>query len=613
MATKGRSEARQRSIVRMAEQDPELAGRLFVAALPAAAATISGVLRYRLELEQVGVYDVAIEHGDVKVAELERFGRPSSNGIADGEQPTAEQPTVAQGVALVPANRSYDFVLRTDPLTLARLSTGASALKAMIGGGLRIRGKRRRALRLRQMSSNLSMRDIARAGVQPDPDLVYRSLPYVIDPQWTVGHKFCIAYNLEGDESGPGGSWYLVVDDGNVSIRTEPPPSAVDSTITLARVTWGAIVRGELIPGDAMRQQLSRVEGRMYPVTLFGRWVERSEGRDDAELAREVRQREVQDRRATWGSRLKGGSSGQGDPAVEEPKAKGVALLSYEELYALWERQNWKAHEIDFTVDKQHWLATTTDGQQDTIWSLASFYIGEERVAADLAPFVLAAPSGEAEIFLATQLVDEARHAAFFDRFMAEVMALEPEDIRSRLTTLEQGMTPAWKQLFDGDLRGIARRIQAEPGNLDLMVEGIVIYHLVIEGVLAMTGQHQILKYLENHDLYPGFCQGFSLVEKDEHRHIAFGVKFLADAVSKEPRYKDLIERKVADLVPRASHVFVPPHAQDPGDFTSYDYHSSEIYGFAYRALKRRMNVIGVDVPPAEDLMPGPIDQPVVA
>jgi len=228
------------------------------------------------------------------------------------------------------------------------------------------------------------------------------------------------------------------------------------------------------------------------------------------------------------------------------------------------------------------------------------------------APFVLAAPSGEAEIFLATQLVDEARHAAFFDRFMAEVMALDGEDIRGRLAEMEQLMLPAWRTVFDDHLRETARRLLARPDDLDLFVEGIVTYHVVIEGVLAMTGQHQILKYLEAHDIYPGFCRGFSLVEQDEHRHIAFGVRFLKDACDAEPRYRAVIERKIAELVPVACHVFVPPGTEDPGDFMSYDYHSSEIYGFAYRALKRRMAVVGVEVPPAEELMPGPIAAPAI-
>ena len=141
----------------------------------------------------------------------------------------------------------------------------------------------------------------------------------------------------------------------------------------------------------------------------------------------------------------------------------------------------------------------------------------------------MAAPSGEVEVFLTTQLVDEARHAAFFDRFMAEVLALQSDDLRGRLREMEALMLPAWHRVFDDYLRRIANRVKASPDDLDLFVEGICTYHMVIEGVLAMTGQHFILKYMNDHGLYPGFVKGFSLVEQDEHRHIAFGVRFLKD------------------------------------------------------------------------------------
>src|SRR5207237_1735568 len=139
--------------------------------------------------------------------------------------------------------------------------------------------------------------------------------------------------------------------------------------------------------------------------------------------------------------------------------------------------------------------------------------------------------------------------------------------------------------VFDDALRATANEIKERPDDLDLFVKGITTYHIVIEGVLAMTGQRFIIKYTDDHGLYPGFCKGFSLVERDEHRHIAFGVRFLRDACEREPRYRELIERKISELVPVACHVFVPPGVEDPSDFTSYDYHSSEIYGFAYRAL----------------------------
>jgi ribonucleoside-diphosphate reductase beta chain len=566
----------------MAREDPELAARMLISALPAAAVSAPGSLDYRLVLDGVGAYHVAVDGGTARVTE---------------EHPSAP-------------NGHVDFTLETDPQTFALLAGGANPLRLMLGGRLRLHGKRRRALKLRRMEGDLTMRDIVRAGVTPDPDLLYRALPYAIDPAWTRGHRFSMQYVIESDDTTPGGEWFLLVDDGSIETAPSAPAEGPDTIVRMSHDTWLALVSGDLIPNEAMRRGLVQVDGRMFPVTLMGRWIERSEGRDDAELEREIRQAAVQSRRATWGSgAADAGAGGQGDPAVDHARRKGGQLMSYEDLYALWERQNWKAHEIDFTADKEQWLATPSISQLDTRWSFSSFYIGEERVAADLAPFVVAAPSGEIEIFLATQLVDEARHATFFDRFMAEVMALDAEDIRGRLAAMEETMLPAWRAVFDGQLREIAKQIQARPDDLDLFVEGIVTYHVVIEGVLAMTGQHQILRYLTDHEIFPGFCQGFSLVEQDEHRHIAFGVRFLADVCEQEPRYRDLIERKIAELVPVATHVFVPPGTEDPSDFVSFDYHSSEIYGFAYRALKRRMAVVGVDVPPPEELMPGPIDR----
>ena len=44
-------------------------------------------------------------------------------------------------------------------------------------------------------------------------------------------------------------------------------------------------------------------------------------------------------------------------------------------------------------------MQTLTESQQETAFSFGSFYVGEERVTADLALFVLAAPNGEVEAF----------------------------------------------------------------------------------------------------------------------------------------------------------------------------------------------------------------------
>ncbi len=388
----------------------------------------------------------------------------------------------------------------------------------------------------------------------------------------------------------------------------------VGTTVRLSMETWRLLLSGELPSTVAAQEGLTRIEGSLHPATLFGRWADRAAGIDGPELEREARQREIQQRRAgSWGSSVNGSAAEATDPAQERGRRGGKpaardSLMSYEQLYALWEQRNWRAHELDFSVDQEQWLAAATDAQRETAWSMSSFYVGEERVAADLAPFVLAAPSGEAEAFLATQLVDEVRHAVFFDRWGAEVMALSADDMRSRLAEAEATMLGAWHFLFDDSLRDVAQRLLKRPDDLGLFVEGIVIYHMVTEGVLAMTGQRSILDYLGRHSLYPGFQQGFSLVEQDEHRHIAFGVRFLRDVVRERPEMREVILSTLTRLLPEAARVFCPPRRTDATSFMSYDYSSEQIYGFAYTALKRRMDVIGVEIPPAEELMPGPID-----
>ena len=260
-----------------------------------------------------------------------------------------------------------------------------------------------------------------------------------------------------------GGSWTIVVDDGSVSTVSGLDPEA-DAVVRLRYEDWLELLSGELQPTDALRLGRDRDRGADSPVTQLGRWMDRAEGVDGPELEREARAGRRSSRgRATWGSQPSNGSA-NGKPAG--------GLMDYQQLYALWERQNWKASELDFSVDKEQWLQSPRESQLETIHSFGSFYVGEERVTADLAPFLLAAPSGEIEAFLATQLVDEMRHAVFFDRFMAEVMALDGEDLRARLREVESTMLGAWRYLFDDGLRDIADRIKAKPDDLELFVAG---------------------------------------------------------------------------------------------------------------------------------------------
>jgi len=570
------SEGTQRALRRMAESEPELAARLIVQSLPAAAAKLPEGMSYRLELDGLGAWTVSSFGGRAKVAEV--LAGADLNGEA--------------------------FAISTDAETLAKVASGRNPVGPLMSGRLKLRGRRRKALALRRLEADAGPRDLARLGQRVDADLVFRSLAYAIEPEWTRGHRFTVAYQLVGEG---GGTWRVEVDDGRVRVERGLGENA-DAIVRIRYTDWLALLSGELTPPDAMRLGKTEVEGSIPPVTRLGRWIDRAEGIDGPELEREARQRRRQSENAgSWGSKVTDGASGDaGDPA-ESRRPRG-GLMTYEQLYALWERQNWRAHELDFSVDREHWLVSPAEAQRHTAFSIGSFYVGEERVTADLAPFLLAAPSGEVEAFLATQLVDEMRHAVFFDRWASEVMGLEAGNFRERLHEIEERMLGPWHFLFDDSLREIANRIKDRPDDLELFVEGIVTYHMVTEGVLAMPGQRLMIEYTGDHDLYPGFNQGFRLVEQDEHRHIAFGVRFLKDVCDERPEMKGVITRRLEELLPMAAEVFCPPEADDPSDFVSYGHHSSQIYGFAYQALKRRMAAIGIKIPPPERLMPGPVD-----
>src|SRR5918999_427151 len=323
------ADRRRAALMGIAAEDPELAARLILMTLPAAASRIRGEVAYDLGIEGLGVRRVSVSGGRARVDE------------------SPDEQVVDAGGAL-------------------------------------------------------------------DPDVLYRSLPYLIDPAWTKGHDFTVRYEVTGPG---GGDWYIQVRDGErVEVRGEAPEGReIAATARLSFEGYQQMAARKVTPTRAMQSQLTTVDGQIHPITLLGRWIDRSQGGDAGELEREESQRRLQAWRARPGAG-DGAGPGQGDPGHEAEGARhGRGLLDYRQLYRLWERQNWKAHEIDFSVDREQWVATPREAQESTLWTLGSFYVGEERVTADLAPFLMAAPTGEVELFLATQLVDEARHAAFFD------------------------------------------------------------------------------------------------------------------------------------------------------------------------------------------------------
>src|SRR5712675_2296751 len=117
--------------------------------------------------------------------------------------------------------------------------------------------------------------------------------------------------------------------------------------------------------------------------------------------------------------------------------------ISYEDLYARWERGNWKATELDFTEDARQWREDFTEFErQAALWNYCLFFWGEDAVADNLSPYIDAAPLEEQKYFLATQQVDETRHAVFFKRFMHEVCGIGDGSMASGLAAIKPQLTP---------------------------------------------------------------------------------------------------------------------------------------------------------------------------
>jgi ribonucleoside-diphosphate reductase beta chain len=281
------------------------------------------------------------------------------------------------------------------------------------------------------------------------------------------------------------------------------------------------------------------------------------------------------------------------DPALMASADQGqVNLLSYRQLYELWERQQWQTQAIDFTRDREDWWGFPEEERYQRMYGLSSFFIGEQKVAEELGPIMRAAPTEEMKIFLCTQIADEARHVQFFNRFYEEVGVLDAGDLHGRLEETSAHLNPNFTTLFDEMLKSRVDRLASEPDDLETMVEAITLYHMVIEGMLALTGQHFIITYNEDNGTLPGFVEGFNNVARDEHRHVAFGARFLREMAEKDDRYRDAIQRTLVECGPAADGVLAPPWYEEGMEL--FGVSMDETRAFAMKALERRMKVIGI-------------------
>ena len=270
------------------------------------------------------------------------------------------------------------------------------------------------------------------------------------------------------------------------------------------------------------------------------------------------------------------------------------------DLYNRWEKQNWKTQDLDFSEDREQWdsMAGVFEGFREELQrSFTLFFVGEQAVTDTLSPLVHAAPDEQSRIFLSTQLVDEARHSVFFHRFFSDVIGIHG-GLSEALSGVKDRVVGAFRTIFDEDLVQAVEAVRKNPSDYGAWVEGITTYHLVIEGMLALTGQKYLLGVVRELGILPAFYTGFTAVARDESRHVNYGVRALLEAGLKDQKNLDRVESTIFKLLEAACFIVAAPDRrfavgpeESPPNLRINPY---EVRAFSLNSLCKRLRVVGL-------------------
>ncbi len=261
-------------------------------------------------------------------------------------------------------------------------------------------------------------------------------------------------------------------------------------------------------------------------------------------------------------------------------------------LYDHWERTQWSVSAIDFSTDKASFQALDEERQTALIWLFAHRFHAEFSVAHTLAPFLLAAPTYEMQLVLATQVADEYRHMQCVLRVYEEVFGV-------------RGGIQAVRKIADAHLDPVAaffyERFESVVGRLhhdrdeDTLLLAVMAYHLIAEGVVARTAQNLAGGHYASFGNFPGLLQGQRLVARDEARHIGIGVSYARQRMLENPeRTRAVIARGLEEYAAVAAEGLKMVSADlDATVRRGYGVSGADFYAEMMRLMEVRLRSIG--------------------
>jgi ribonucleoside-diphosphate reductase beta chain len=240
------------------------------------------------------------------------------------------------------------------------------------------------------------------------------------------------------------------------------------------------------------------------------------------------------------------------DPALRDYKVMGgldtfANRSSWPNFFSrLVARLQWNPTAIDFGPDARDWQQLPGERRDRLLKILAGFCVAEDAVAEHLTPYgdaareatLLSQESLMAWVFF-LQRRDEQRHAVLFDRIAAEVLGLPGAVAAERRDAARAHVPAAFLDLFEKRLPAMAAELAAGRAGLG---DGVILYHMLLEGVVFDAGQHALLDDLADGSL-PGVREGIERVERDERWHVGFGLRCLIETKPTAALLDDLLQR----------------------------------------------------------------------
>jgi hypothetical protein len=220
-----------------AQRDAKLAAELVIELIPAQRALMDGPLNYEIKIGELGTFYVTLEPGQAIISREPRG--------------------------------SVDFSLEGPVAAFSELAAGGASRRHP---GLRIRkGKRRARQFLKTRRRPIALADLAVAGVDVWPGLLLLAMAEAIDPSWTAGQRFELAFEIEETS---GVVIYVRVRDGESIVVSRTAVGEPMATISLSGHALICLLAGTQPPP----QDRTLVTGDVTCVDMFLQWTARAQG-----------------------------------------------------------------------------------------------------------------------------------------------------------------------------------------------------------------------------------------------------------------------------------------------------------------------------------------------